>query len=74
MFEFFDILLKPIITLLNFVINLITTIINFFVMVGKSIIYLFDAFAQLPAFVAPFCYLTVAIAVVFVIINRKGSS
>lgn len=74
MFEFFDLILSILTTVIAFIINLFSAIIAFFVAVGKSIAYLFQAFAFMPAFVAPFCYLTVAVAVVFVIINRKGSS
>lgn len=74
MFNFFNSILAFLETIIHMVYSYITSFLDLLLKIPVMIAYLFDAFAYLPAFVAPYAFIIVSLSVIYLIIGRKGDS
>lgn len=74
MFNFFNSILTFLETFGHMVFSYIKSFLDLLLSIPRMIQYLFDAFAYLPQFVAPYAFIIVSLSVIYIIIGRKGDS
>lgn len=72
MFEFFHSLIHSIDIFVGFFINFFSGIVHFFLMLGRSMVYLFSCIAYMPPFIVVFLYAIIGLAIILQIINHGG--
>lgn len=72
MFEFFDGLVSLISTVINFVVNFFTGLVNFFLMVGRSLVFITECIGYLPPFLVVFATAIIGLSIVLQIVNHGG--
>lgn len=74
MFNFFNSLLQFLETLGHMVFSYIKSFIDLLLALPRMVAFLFASFSYLPAFVAPYAFIIISLAIIYVIIGRKGDS
>lgn len=70
MFDFFDVILKYIDTVVSYVINMFQAVLYVFGFIAQGILYIGKILKVLPPWVLPFIFAVIGFSVVMFIINR----
>ena len=72
MFNFFDSLSTLFSTITDFIISALVSILDLIEAVPRMVTFLVGSFAYIPPFCRSFCYIVIAMAVIYLFVGRKG--
>lgn len=72
MFEFFDAIGSFLASLVSFIVNFFSGLVTFFLMVGRSLVFLTECIGHLPPFLTVFLAAIIALSVILHTVNHGG--
>lgn len=74
MFNFFNSILDFLQAIGHLIVRFFQSTIDLLLSIPRMVMFLFSTFAYLPSFVAPYAFIIISLAIIYLIIGRKGDS